>query len=85
MKKLIAFIVIFGCIILTLASCGEGGGSKQVPVYQGMTISSAGRSANAHTLPSLFAGTNNGEGNDGDSGNHYGQYKGDHEDRTSVV
>lgn len=85
MKKLIAFTVILGCIILTLASCGGGGGSKQVPVYQGMTISSAGRSANAHTLPSLWAGTNNGNGNDGDSGNHYGQYKGDHDGRNDQI
>lgn len=85
MKKLIAFTVILGCIILTLASCGGGGGSKQVPVYQGMTISSAGRSANAHTLPSLWAETNNGNGNDGDSGNHYGQYKGDHDGRNDQI
>ena len=30
MKKLIAFIVIFGCIILTLASCGGSGSNGSV-------------------------------------------------------
>lgn len=51
---------------------------KQVPIYQGMSITSANESASDARLPSVMAGTNNGNGNNGDNGNHYGQYKGDH-------
>lgn len=55
--------------------------TKQIPVYQGMSISSVKESAARIKPHHMMAGTNNGNGNNGDNGNHYGQYKGDHSDK----
>ena len=52
------------------------GAQKQVPVYQGMSISSP------YGTASLAVAYDN--GNNGNNGNHYGQYKGDHTDRENV-
>lgn len=74
MKKVLSLLLVMLILASTLAlvSCG---GNKQVPVYQGMTIGSATKALyadNHHSGFELFANTNNGNGNDGDNGNHYG-------------
>ena len=92
MKKIIPSIVILVFIISLFTGCniinglvnGSGFG-KQIPVYQGMTISSVKESTSVSSLPQLWAGSNNGNGNNGDNGNHYGQYKGDHSNKNESV
>ena len=49
---------------------------KQIPVYQGMSISTAA----GVTMPSFEKEGNNGNGNTDNNGNHYGWYKGDSAD-----
>jgi hypothetical protein len=54
--------------------CGTTpGATKQVPVYQGMTVSNT---LKTDAVPQLDGEGNNGNGN-GNNGNHYGHYKGD--------
>ncbi len=69
----------------------NGGNNEQsrcVPVYQGMTITNSNTtisltSANYRSGGIMLLSSNN--ENNGDSGNHYGHYKGDHADRDNVV
>lgn len=73
MKKVLSLLLVMLILASTLALVSCGGG--RVPVYQGMTIGSAMSSWGAVDHDSdyeLFADTNNGKGNDGDNGNHYG-------------
>ena len=94
MKKRLWLVVILLLVCtLALSACnsskGDGSsveGTKQVPVYQGMTITNAGTS----TL-SLTSATYRPSGimllsaNNGDNGNHNGHYKGDHADRSDTI
>ena len=100
MKKRLSLFILISLIValvLSLSSCElleEILGSmdieeeKQIPVYQGMTITK-GRIASGTGYfdndAALFAGNgNNGNGNgndNGNNGNHNGHYKGDHEDK----
>ena len=54
---------------------------KQIPVYQGMSISTAA----GVTMPSFAKEGNNGNGNTDNNGNHYGWYKGDSADDKGAV
>ena len=76
--------------LLAFTACGNNSenGDKQVPVYQGMTITKAGSaikltSASCYSSGIVLLSSNN--GNNGDNGNHYGHYKGDHTDRNDMV
>ena len=100
MKKrfgLAVILVLIAALVLSLSGCefleeilGNSGieEEKQVPIYQGMTITK-GRIASGTGYfdndAALFAGNgNNGNGNgndNGNNGNHNGHYKGDHEDK----
>ena len=54
----------------------NGSQNKQVPVYQGMSISTT----TVVAMPSFEKEGNNGNGNTDNNGNHYGWYKGDSAD-----
>ena len=59
------FIIVSlsGCINNTPDSGNDSGSSnKQVPVYQGMSIGPMGATAGDAALPDVWAGTNNGNG-----------------------
>ena len=100
MKKrfgLAVILVLIAALVLSLSGCefseeilGNSGieEEKQVPVYQGMTITKGKLvtgTGHYYNDVTLFAGSgNNGNGNgnnNGDNGNHNGHYKGDHEDK----
>lgn len=73
-KRIISvFAILVMAIVLSciFAACDKVG-EKQVPVYKGMTISDS------------FAGTSATVASD-DNGNHYGHFKGDHNDRDDEV
>jgi len=77
--------------LLAFTACGNNNsenGDKQVPVYQGMTITKADSaikltSASCYSSGIVLLSSNN--GNNGDNGNHYGHYKGDHTDRNDTI
>ena len=74
-------------------SNGEGSqitpDGKQVPIYQGMSISSATQTIQAQPVNDEDKGegvNNAGNGNDnGNNGNHKGWYKGDHKDKENEI
>ena len=75
--------------LLAFTACGNENGAKQVPVYQGMTITKSNASTLSLTSTSYRSGgitllSANNE-NNGDNGNHYGHYKGDHTDRNDTI
>ena len=77
MKKLgrvtiLTLLIIILSTLLFVACDKDGAKGKQVPVYKGMTISSNFASASATTASD-------------DNGNHYGHFKGDHNDRDDDV
>ena len=85
-KIVVALLLIFtlSCSLLAFTACGDG--EKQVPVYQGMTITEAKN----ETLSLLrFGQRSSGAGSinsDKDNnGNHYGNYKGDSTDRNDNI
>jgi len=87
MKKISAIIItmlMLVGIIFTMSSCGDDGNEsndgKQIPVYTGMSISSA-----EVNLTSYNGNGNNGNGNNGNNGNHYGHYKGDYDGKNEDV
>ena len=77
--------------LLAFTACGNNNsenGDKQVPVYQGMTITKVDSaikltSASCYSSGIVLLSSNN--GNNGDNGNHYGHYKGDHTDRNDTI
>ena len=79
----ILFIFVLSFALTVLTGCGgDDGGEKQVPVYQGMSITSASPySASAALSGGAYLANNGG----GDNGNHNGHYKGDHADRNDVI
>ena len=91
MKRKLTFtlslVVILSLLLLSMTACNKGNsqnGDKQVPVYQGMTITKANSTLASEGESLLWdnalqLGTN--DDNNGDNGNHYGDYKGDHTDR----
>ena len=89
-KISIALLLVFTMICASFAftSCG-GNGEKQVPVYQGMTITDNNTatlsfvSAPYRTNGIMMLSSNN--GNADDNGNHNGHYKGDHTDRNDAI
>ena len=82
MKKFRSLFILIMAIVLpmvvfSLSACGSNNAPKdtrQVPVYQGMSITSA---TTDRTVES-FTDPNNGNDN---NGNHYGWYMGDHKDK----
>ena len=77
MKKLgrvtiLTLLIIILSTLLFVACDKDGAKGKQVPVYKGMTISSNFARASATTASD-------------DNGNHYGHFKGDHNDRDDDV
>ncbi len=88
----VAMLLVVALMISLLAftACGNnsGNGDKQVPVYQGMTITKADSaikltSASCYSSGIVLLSSNN--GNNGDNGNHNGHYKGDHTDRNDTI
>lgn len=84
MKRTIAWSLALLTVLLLLAftvSCGDSQ-NRQIPVYQGMTISSSKQSGtlfgSSTVSPVMDSVT------DGNNGNHYGQLKGDHKDRNDT-
>ena len=93
-RWLLAFTFLLLTCAMLFTSCNTNGnltdnGGKQVPVYQGMTITGADTSTLSVMEESYYSGgtmllsTNN--GNNGDNGNHNGHYKGDHADRNDTI
>ena len=88
-------VLTLTCSLFTLTSCGNKdnsgnntNGEKQVPVYQGMTIT------NNNTTISLASASYRSGGimllsanseNNGNNGNHNGQYKGDHAGKNEEI
>lgn len=71
------FILVMVLSACLLVACGDNGGdnggdTKQVPVYKGMTISRSFAKASAMSASD-------------DNGNHYGHFKGDHNNRDDEV
>lgn len=92
MKRKISIILLLIATLmfslLAFTACGNNG-DKQVPVYQGMTITKSNDSTLSLTSASYRSGgitllSANNE-NNGDNGNHYGHYKGDHTDRNDTI
>ncbi len=69
--SILAFLTMAVILTCIFAACDKVG-EKQVPVYKGMTISDS------------FAGTSATVASD-DNGNHYGHFKGDHNNRNDEV
>ena len=78
------------CSLFAFTGCGDKEkGEKQVPVYQGMTITNA----NTATMSLMSSSYRSGgimllsanKENNGDNGNHNGHYKGDHTDRNDTI
>ena len=91
-KIIVALLLILTmiCSLFAFTGCGDKeSGEKQVPVYQGMTITNANTatmslmSSSYRTSGIVLLSANN--GNNGDNGNHNGHYKGDHADRNDTI
>ena len=70
MKKLSIIVMLLAlvlCASLVLVACGEIG---TVPVYKGMSVS--------YSNPQMYSAKLFASNNNGNNGNHYGQYKGDY-------
>lgn len=91
-KIIVALLLILTMIssLFAFTGCGDKeSGEKQVPVYQGMTITNA----NTATMSLMSSGYRSGgimllsanKENNGDNGNHNGHYKGDHTDRDDAI
>ena len=96
-SSLLLLVFVLSFAVFAFTSCGnkdnnEGtivNGDKQVPVYQGMTITKSNSSTLSLTSTSYRSGgimllSANHE-NNGDNGNHNGHYKGDHADRNDTI
>lgn len=72
-RILLVFAILVMAIVLSciFAACNKVG-EKQVPVYKGMTISRSFATSSAATAAE-------------DNGNHYGHFKGDHDNRNDEV
>lgn len=72
-RILLVFAILVMAIVLSciFAACDKVG-EKQVPVYKGMTISRSFATSSAATAAE-------------DNGNHYGHFKGDHDNRNDEV
>lgn len=72
-RILLVFAILVMAIVLSciFAACDKVG-EKQVPVYKGMTISHSFATSSAATAAE-------------DNGNHYGHFKGDHNNRNDEV
>jgi len=73
-------VLLLSLTLVIFTGCGDDE-EKQVPVYQGMSITKAGKSA-AYLDSSIELLSDNGNGN---NGNHNGHYKGDHADKNDTV
>ena len=71
-----------GIILAAGGSDDNGSDGRQVPVYQGMSITSVQKSA---TLPSYNTDGKNGVDYDKDNGNHNGHFKGDHTGKDEAI
>ena len=71
-----------GIILATGGSDDNGNDGRQVPVYQGMSITSVQKSA---TLPSYNTDGKNSVDYDKDNGNHNGHFKGDHTGKDEAI
>ena len=91
-KIIVALLLILTmiCSLFAFTGCGDKeSGEKQVPVYQGMTITNA----NTATMSLMSSSYRSGgimllsanKENNGDNGNHNGHYKGDHTDRNDAI
>ena len=91
-KIIVALLLILTmiCSLFAFTGCGDkASGEKQVPVYQGMTITNTSTS----TMSLMGSSYRSGEiillsankENNGDNGNHNGHYKGDHTDRNDTI
>ena len=73
MKKVESLLLVLMILLSTFALAACGNNQKQVPVYEGMTVSSVTELAEIdYEKIELFANTNNGNGNNEDNGNHNG-------------
>ena len=93
MKRKISIILLLIATLmfslLAFTACGndnDENGAKQVPVYQGMTITKSNSvlSLASYRMSGITLLSANNE-NNGDNGNHYGHYKGDHTDRNDTI
>ena len=93
MKRRISIIMLLIATLifslLAFTACGndnDENGAKQVPVYQGMTITNSNfaLSLASYRMSGITLLSANNE-NNGDNGNHYGHYKGDHTDRNDTI
>ena len=77
--------------LLAFTACvndNDENGAKQVPVYQGMTITKSNSTLSLTSASYISSGVmllDSNNGNHGDNGNHYGHYNGDHADRNDTI
>ena len=88
-KIIVALLLILTmiCSLFAFTGCGDKeSGEKQVPVYQGMTITKSNSvlSLASYRMSGITLLSANNE-NNGDNGNHNGHYKGDHTDRNDTI
>ena len=79
--------LLFSLLVFTACkNNNDENGAKQVPVYQGMTITKSNSvlSLASYRMSGITLLSANNE-NNGDNGNHYGHYKGDHTDRNDTI
>ena len=83
--SLVSLFTMIACDFTEDPGSGSAGGNtnRQIPVYQGMTITQATDSSNLSVRPPHYKNDGNGNGN-GDNGNHNGWYKGDYEEEGDV-
>jgi len=93
MKRKISIILLLIATLmfslLAFTACvndNDENGAKQVPVYQGMTITKSNSvlSLASYRMSGITLLSANNE-NNGNNGNHYGHYKGDHTDRNDTI
>ena len=91
-KIIVALLLILTmiCSLFAFTGCGDKeSGEKQVPVYQGMTITNANAATMSLMSSSYRSGgimlLNANKESNGDNGNHNGHYKGDHADRNDTI
>ena len=91
-KIIVALLLILTmiCSLFAFTGCGDKeSGEKQVPVYQGMTITNANTATMSLMRSSYRSGKimllSDNKENNGDNGNHNGHYKGNHTDRNDTI